>query len=413
MLRRTAAAGLRAGAQRGLAAAARPLRAGRVAVLGPNAAVARTLGGGSATVYPPYTVSPLDGLRPRSGEVDHAVGVLASDRHRRSRDDADGSTASRSASWPPTAASCRPSSAPAPRSTGSAPSATAWPWPTSRASRRTPSCAPARRAPTRSAARASGATSWRSAGRRCSTAGSSCRPGADMVEGMLVPPQAVHAVELAAGEEVAVVLAHEVGSSGERHRRGVPAQPRGRRTAATTRRSRARSRSRARPTSRSSSSARPRRSRARASTARRSRSRAARTSSCGASPRPTRGRSWSSTPARRCCCRGPTTWRRSCSRGSPARSSATRSPTCCWASPSRAAGCRRRGPTARTACPRPQPADGVLQLRRGAARSATAHGRRGRATRSATASATRPGATTRSRRRPRPRPARTWLSACA
>ena len=40
---------------------ARTLR--RVAVIGPNAAVARTLGGGSATVFPPYTVSPLDGLR--------------------------------------------------------------------------------------------------------------------------------------------------------------------------------------------------------------------------------------------------------------------------------------------------------------------------------------------------------------
>jgi len=39
----------------------RPLR--RVAVLGPNAAVPRTLGGGSATVFPPYRVSPLDGLR--------------------------------------------------------------------------------------------------------------------------------------------------------------------------------------------------------------------------------------------------------------------------------------------------------------------------------------------------------------
>ena len=40
---------------------ARTLR--RVAVIGPNAAVARTLGGGSATVFPPYTVSPLEGLR--------------------------------------------------------------------------------------------------------------------------------------------------------------------------------------------------------------------------------------------------------------------------------------------------------------------------------------------------------------
>ena len=35
----------------------------RVAVLGPNAAAPRTLGGGSATVFPPYRVSPLDGLR--------------------------------------------------------------------------------------------------------------------------------------------------------------------------------------------------------------------------------------------------------------------------------------------------------------------------------------------------------------
>ena len=45
--------------------------------LGPNAAVARTLGGGSATVFPPYTVSPLDGLRAALGDgvqVDHAVG---------------------------------------------------------------------------------------------------------------------------------------------------------------------------------------------------------------------------------------------------------------------------------------------------------------------------------------------------
>jgi beta-glucosidase len=39
----------------------------RVAVLGANAAVARTLGGGSATVFPPYTVSPLDGLRAALG----------------------------------------------------------------------------------------------------------------------------------------------------------------------------------------------------------------------------------------------------------------------------------------------------------------------------------------------------------
>ena len=60
---------------------------GRVAVIGPNAEVARTLGGGSATVFPPYTVSPLEGLRGlprdrfgnRAQRLDHCV-HLALDR---------------------------------------------------------------------------------------------------------------------------------------------------------------------------------------------------------------------------------------------------------------------------------------------------------------------------------------------
>jgi len=39
----------------------------RVAVIGANAAVARTMGGGSATVFPPYAVSPLDGIRAAFG----------------------------------------------------------------------------------------------------------------------------------------------------------------------------------------------------------------------------------------------------------------------------------------------------------------------------------------------------------
>ncbi len=51
-----------------------------VAVLGPSAAVARTLGGGSATVFPPYTVSPLEGLRAAGLEVTHARGVRAHTR---------------------------------------------------------------------------------------------------------------------------------------------------------------------------------------------------------------------------------------------------------------------------------------------------------------------------------------------
>ncbi len=60
-----------------------PLEAGRlrrVAVLGPNAAVPRTLGGGSATVFPPYAISPLDGLRVAlepEVEVAHAPGARA------------------------------------------------------------------------------------------------------------------------------------------------------------------------------------------------------------------------------------------------------------------------------------------------------------------------------------------------
>jgi beta-glucosidase len=55
----------------------------RVAVLGPNAAVARTLGGGSATVFPRRVVSPLAGLRAAFGddvEIVHAAGVRPGDR---------------------------------------------------------------------------------------------------------------------------------------------------------------------------------------------------------------------------------------------------------------------------------------------------------------------------------------------
>jgi beta-glucosidase len=49
---------------------------GQVAVLGPNAEVARTLGGGSATVFPLYTVSPLDGLRAAGLDVAFAPGAV-------------------------------------------------------------------------------------------------------------------------------------------------------------------------------------------------------------------------------------------------------------------------------------------------------------------------------------------------
>ena len=75
---RAAAAGFVLARNQRLAAAARPLGGcGASRVIGPNAAVARTLGGGSATVFPPYTVSPLHGLRAAlpAVEVRHCLGV--------------------------------------------------------------------------------------------------------------------------------------------------------------------------------------------------------------------------------------------------------------------------------------------------------------------------------------------------
>jgi beta-glucosidase len=52
----------------------------RIALIGPNAEVARTMGGGSATVFPPYTVAPLEGLRAAGLHVTHAVGVYGDAR---------------------------------------------------------------------------------------------------------------------------------------------------------------------------------------------------------------------------------------------------------------------------------------------------------------------------------------------
>jgi beta-glucosidase len=49
-----------------------------IAVIGPNAAVARTGGGGSSLVAPKYAIAPLDGIRERAGhsvQVSYALGV--------------------------------------------------------------------------------------------------------------------------------------------------------------------------------------------------------------------------------------------------------------------------------------------------------------------------------------------------
>ncbi|MGH3151743.1 MAG: beta-glucosidase family protein, partial [Streptosporangiaceae bacterium] len=74
-LRAAAAAGFVLARNDGLLPLDRTRLAGRVAVIGPNAELARTLGGGSATVFPPCTVSPLDGLRAAGLDVAHALGV--------------------------------------------------------------------------------------------------------------------------------------------------------------------------------------------------------------------------------------------------------------------------------------------------------------------------------------------------
>lgn len=58
-----------------------PLNAAKIhsiAVIGPNAAVARTGGGGSSLVRPKYAIAPLEGIRERAGsaiKVDYALGV--------------------------------------------------------------------------------------------------------------------------------------------------------------------------------------------------------------------------------------------------------------------------------------------------------------------------------------------------
>jgi beta-glucosidase len=77
-LRATAAAGIVLARNAGGLLPLDPAALRRVAVIGPNAAVARTLGGGSATVFPAHTVAPLAGLRAALDpgvEVEHAPGV--------------------------------------------------------------------------------------------------------------------------------------------------------------------------------------------------------------------------------------------------------------------------------------------------------------------------------------------------
>jgi beta-glucosidase len=81
-LRRAAAAGFVLVRNRDRVLPLSRSRIGRLAVIGRHA-TAPPLGGGSATVFPPYCVSPLDGLAAavaRNGTVEHAPGVQVSTR---------------------------------------------------------------------------------------------------------------------------------------------------------------------------------------------------------------------------------------------------------------------------------------------------------------------------------------------
>jgi beta-glucosidase len=219
LLRRVAAAGFVLARNDGDVLPLQPSALRRVAVVGPNAAAARTLGGGSATVYPPYTVSPLDGLRAALGDhvdVDHSVGVVASARvpvatgpwlHRRGGGPgvevrfvgADGTVV---------ATEQRPGCA--------------FNWlgsfghglssgDVARIEVHTELRAAE---PGRYEIGASGLGHYELSigGDEVFARDLELRPGADMVEGLMIPPQAVHAVDLDAGQTVDIVLVHEVGS---------------------------------------------------------------------------------------------------------------------------------------------------------------------------------------------------------
>ena len=194
----------------------------RLAVLGPNAALARTLGGGSATVFPPYTVSPVDGLRaalPGGVELVHAVGVPPNARvpvapvsalrhpdgggvgvHVRFLD-ADGTllgTEDRAAgayNW----------------MFGYGPEV-----PAERVARIEVTTRVVAGPAGAYRIGCSGLGRFRLAlrGEEVFDAVLRLPPGADIVEGLMIPPQQLHTVELAAGDEVDLLLVHEVAGPG-------------------------------------------------------------------------------------------------------------------------------------------------------------------------------------------------------
>ena len=193
----------------------------RLAVVGPNAASARTLGGGSATVFAPYTVSPLAGLRAALGQtaqVAHALGVTSSDRIPVAdvawlRPPGDGGpgvevrflAADGTVLGTERRAGC------------------AFVWMGSFGDGLATRDVAAVEVHARLCAREAGTYRVAASGIgrfRLSVGGEevfagalALPPGADVVEGLMIPPQAVHAVELEDAAQVDVVIAYEVGSA--------------------------------------------------------------------------------------------------------------------------------------------------------------------------------------------------------
>ena len=211
-LRRVAAAGFVLARNENGALPLDPGQLGRVAVIGPNAATARTLGGGSATVFPPYTVSPLDGLREALdvGHVGHEAGVRASTRIPIAdrpgvevRFVAEDGSVLGTEQRPGAAFNWMGGFGP-----DVPDDRVAW-------------------VEVHTTLRADEAGTYEiggsGVGRLSLSIGGEpvfdeqleLPSGADIVEGLMIPPQKVHAIELDAGEEVGAVLAYEVGSAGD------------------------------------------------------------------------------------------------------------------------------------------------------------------------------------------------------
>jgi beta-glucosidase len=191
---------------------------GRVAVIGPNAEVARTLGGGSATVFPPYTISPLDGLRAAGLDVAFAPGARA---HLR--------TSAARAPWLLRPDGAGPGTevrffAPSGELTGTERrDGAAFRWMSGFGA--AGAAGSVARLEVSCVIRAAGAGQYQLGvsglghfrllvdGEQALDATLSLPEGADVVEALMAPPQQLAPVKLAAGQSVSVLLEHEVHSS--------------------------------------------------------------------------------------------------------------------------------------------------------------------------------------------------------